>query len=73
MNWDKPLKRDKVSDWQRTLDYHGLRLENESDSKSWTNFCDAMKVDENDTWQTFYPKYLNYCKLMSSPLGQALL
>jgi hypothetical protein len=68
-NWDKPLSWegfDKRS-WSEVFLYHGLR-------GNW-------KYAEEHGWygpetrndRECYERYLNHCKIMSSPLGKALL
>jgi hypothetical protein len=59
-NWDKPLKGPRFYASELN-DHHGMEL---SDT-DWINLVNCEDAD-------FEEKYLEYCKLASSPLGKVL-
>lgn len=64
MNWDKPVTVDSFQyNWPRPLNrHHGLAF----NRRQWFELVGAKGIYD------FNEAYINYCKIMSSPLVQAL-
>lgn len=70
MNWDKPLESTSGYFINTFNKHHGTNF------NDWSELATLLEVEiERDVinyHKKFHEAYLNYCKLMSSPLGKAL-
>lgn len=68
-NWDKPMVKPSV--WcDMFTEYHGL-----PENWKWPEIYEFMGLGKEYKWspKDFEEKYISFCKIMSSPLGQALM
>lgn len=66
-NWDKPLKSLSGTHYKTILAYHNF------EEDDWEKFLKEVGYEPLSGWEALDEAYRNYCILMCSPLGQALL
>lgn len=69
MNWDNPVNMQEATSVTPLNKRHGLNLKTGNEWHSLVGYyCNGIR-----NYEAFYKCYINYCKLMQSPLGQELL